>query len=643
MTAENGPARFEGVWMPTGRYREHSRMAAFLRDMGVASVRDLDTMARREPAAFWAAVEAWLGLPWMQPYREVLDQTEDAAATRWFLDGEFNIFDAAVDRWVRAGRGSDVALTRTDELGNLQQLTFDDLAASVRDLASRLASLGLRKGDRVGIQLPMRCEVAIVQLAVAYLGAITVPIFSGFASGATSDRLNRSSATMFICATHLTRRGRHIDLAEHHSAVRANVPSLNHLLLVDGLSGDIAVSGPEGRRGVDAVPIARCSSDDPLMIAYTSGTTGAPKGVLLDHAGFTIKAASDVALYFDAGPSDTIAWYTDPGWVMHPITLIGGLVAGATVALIDGAFDYPERDRLWRDVETLGITILGVSPTLVRSMMAVGALPERPLSDLRVFASSGEPWTSDAYMWLFQQVGKGAMPIINYSGGTEVSGAILANTPTEPIHPCAFNASVAGMGADVVDADGSPVNSGVGELVLRSPSPGMPLGFWGEPGRYRSTYWADWPNTWRHGDWVELGTAGQYFVRGRSDDTLKIAGKRIGPAEIEEIVNGNPAIAESAAIGVPHPIKGETLVVIAVTTHRLAEQDDLRANLAEAIAATFGKPLRPSKIEFVDELPKTRSGKIVRRAIRASYVGDAVGDLSGLDNPGALDKVASLT
>ena len=389
------------------------------------------------------------------------------------------------------------------------------------------------------------------------------------------------------------------------------------------------------------VPSADLAADHPLMVAFTSGTTGAPKGVTLGTAGFCVKAGSDAALMFDVGPEDVVAWVTDPGWVMHPITLVGGLLAGATVALVDGAPDHPHAGRLWDAVDALGITVLGVSPTLVRGLMAAGGEPTSPPATLRVLASSGEPWTDDAYAWLFTEVGRQRLPVINYSGGTEVSGAILSNTVTEPIVPCAFAGPVPGMSASIADEVGRTLPSGVGELTLGAPSPGMPLGFWGEPGRYERTYWADWPGTWRHGDWVERAPTGEWFVHGRSDDTLKIAGKRLGPAEVENIANAVVGVLESAAVGVPDPVKGSALVVF-VRMAADSDADAARVAVTRAVGDQLGRPMQPSAVHVVDDLPRTRSGKILRRLVLDVHAGRPVepGHPS-LANPGAIAALRS--
>lgn len=634
------------VWVPDERTVARSRLSAFLAATGCADLQELDRRAQEDPEWFWGEAATWLDLEWQREPASVVENLDEPHRAHWFPGGELNIADNAVDRWIRRGRGSEPALRWETEDGERGSWTFAELAAEVDRVAQGLLACDIAFGDRVGIQLPMVREAVVAALACAKIGAVAVLLFSGFGSGAVAQRLGDSSAVALICADGFPRRGKTVPLRELIAGVAECTPSLRTCVVVGlggagtpgpGLPGEIAWEALGSGPRADELRAARCPSSHPLMIAYTSGTTGAPKGITLGHCGFAVKAATDAAWCFDVGEGDVSTWITDPGWIMSPITVLGGLVAGSAVAVYGGGVDYPDHGRLWRFAEAAGVTMFGVSPTLVRTLARGGdaAVPDR-IDTIRIFASSGEPWTPDAFSWLFDRVGRGRIPVINYSGGTEVSGAILSNTTMQPIVPCGFAGPVPGMAAQVADPDGKPLTGAVGELVLRRPSPGMPLGFWGEHGRYEKTYWSQWPGTWLHGDFAEKGDDGVWFIRGRSDDTMNVAGKRIGPSEIEQVVGEHPAVSESAAFGTPDPVKGERIVVLVVPS---TPAPDLATEVTTLVRDRLGAALRPYAVHCVPSLPRTRSGKILRRVIRAVYLGNDPGDLSSLDNPEAIDAV----
>jgi acetyl-CoA synthetase len=383
------------------------------------------------------------------------------------------------------------------------------------------------------------------------------------------------------------------------------------------------------------------SAEDILMVIYTSGTTGRPKGAIHTHCGFPIKAAQDMAFGTDLHPGQTLYWMTDMGWMMGPWLVFGGLLLASTFFLYDGAPDFPGPDRLWAMVERHHITHLGVSPTLIRALISFGEEPflNHDLSSLRFFASTGEPWNPGPWMWLFEKVGQGKRPIINYSGGTEISGGIVMGNPILPLKPAAFSGPCPGIAADVFDEQGRPVREQVGELVIKAPWIGMTRGFWKDPERYQETYWSRWQNVWVHGDFAAVDADGMWYILGRSDDTIKIAGKRLGPAEAESILVSHPEVVEAAAIGIPDEIKGSSLVVFCVLTPGRQPEDQLRDELKGMLVKSLGKPLAPKEVFFVSDLPKTRNAKVMRRMVRAAYLGQDPGDTSSLVNPEAVEEI----
>jgi acetyl-CoA synthetase len=425
-------------------------------------------------------------------------------------------------------------------------------------------------------------------------------------------------------------------------------PSVRHVILVSRIGTTVAMHTRD-RLWSDIVDrqrseceTERTDAEDPLMLIYTSGTTGRPKGAVHTHCGFPIKAAQDMAHGFDVQPGDTMYWVSDIGWMMGPWELFGMALIGGTSVLYDGALDYPGPDRLWALVERHRVNILGVSPTLVRALVKHGEAPVRAhdLSTLRILGSTGEPWNPEPWRWLFDTAGGGRLPIINYSGGTEVSGGLVVGNVITPLKPAAFAGPPPGIAADVVDDQCRPVRNQVGELIVRAPWIGMTRGFWRDPERYEQTYWSRFPGVWVHGDWAAIDDDGLWYILGRSDDTIKIAGKRLGPAEVESVLVEHPAVLEAAAIGVPDEMKGQALVCFCELRAGHSPAPALEQELMALVATRLGKPLKPAAVRFVRDLPKTRNAKVMRRVIRAAYLGDAPGDLSSLENPQAVDEIA---
>ena len=637
------------IWRPTAERIERARITRFMRAHGIASLDELLRRSVADPEWYWDAVSRDLGFRWMKPYTRVLDTSRGIAWPRWFEGGRMNLSDNCVDRHVDEGRGEQPAIIWEAEDGEVRAWTYRELSRDVNRLANVLTRLGVRAGDAVGLFLPMCAEAAIALMAICRIGAIYSPSFSGYGAQAVAARLEDCEAKVLITADGFPRRGQVVKMKETADEAAALSPSVQHVLVLKRLGREVPwTSGRDvwwheaAERESDRCPALPVEADTPCCITYTSGTTGKPKGVVLTQGGLQMKIGHDAGYLFDLGASDRFFWLTDMGWVMGTILILGGLTNGATLVLFEGTPDYPKPDRLWAVAERHRVSVMGLSPTAVRALMPYGT--EWPLQhelrELRIFGSTGEPWNPEPYRWVFEHVGRGRVPIINYSGGTEISGGIVTSFPISPIKPCSFNGPTPGMAADVFGEDGRPVRGQVGELVITHPWPGMTAGFWKDPDRYLETYWSRWPDVWVHGDWAYIDEDGFWFVTGRSDDTLKIAGKRVGPAEVESVLVSHPAVAEAAAIGVPHEIKGEAVVCFAVLRPGIAPSEKLRAEISDLVAHQMGKALKPERVLFAAELPKTRSAKIMRRVIRATHLGKDPGDLSSLDNP---NGVAAIT
>jgi acetyl-CoA synthetase len=391
-------------------------------------------------------------------------------------------------------------------------------------------------------------------------------------------------------------------------------------------------------------PTLWVDSETPAFICYTSGTTGKPKGAVHTHAGLLVKLALEGRLVADLRPDDRAMWFTDMGWIMGPWITIGAHASGVTMVCLDGAPDFPDPGRLWQLAERQRLTFLGISPTLIRVLQGHGDdLPRAAdLSALRLFGSTGEPWNTEPYEWLFNVVGDGKRPIINISGGTEIGAVIIGCDITLPLAACSLGRPMPGMDIDVLDPEGGSLTDEVGELVITAPFPSMTRGLWNAPDRYIETYWSRYPDIWTHGDWATRTSEGSWFLHGRSDDTLNIAGKRIGPAEYESALVADPDVREACTVGLPHPVKGEAVHCLVVLGDGVVLDDDLQLRLRQAVERELGPAFRPERILQVTELPKTRSQKVVRRAVRAVLLGEDPGDLSTLENPSALESLRSV-
>ena len=636
------------VWSPSEDYVERANVTRFMRRHGISSYDELVKRSQDDIEWFWDAVVQDVGIEFYQPYQRVLDESRGKPWATWFSGGTINLAHNCVDRWAQATPDRPAVVWEGEE-GSVRTVSYGELQRRANRLAGGLRSLGVEDGDVVAIFLPMAPETVAATLACAKLGAIYLPLFSGYGADAVATRLADSQAKVLITADGVLRRGSVIRMKETADEAVAASPSVEHVLVWNRV-GREDLPWTEGRDVAweelcasqsDLFDTARLDPEHPLFIAYTSGTTGKPKGSVHAHGGFLVKIAQEVAHQADLHQDETMFWVSDLGWIMGPWEIVGAGALGATVFLFDGAPNDPA-DRLWDLVERHGVNVLGISPTLIRALIPSGEEPVRKhdLSSLRILGSTGEPWNPEPYMWFLREVGGNRCPIINLSGGTEVGACFLSPLPITELKACTLRGPALGMDVDIWDAQGRPVEPGqVGELVCKKPWPGMTRGIWKDPERYLDTYWRRWPDVWVHGDWASVDEDGFWFLHGRSDDTMNIAGKRLGPAEVESALTDHAAVAESAAVGVPDEIKGEAIWCFVVTGPDRPGGEALAKELSDLVATRLGKAFKPSRVVFVDELPKTRSAKIVRRALRAVVMKQDAGDLSSLENPSALDAI----
>src|ERR687892_1038686 len=556
------------VWRPNEGYIERANVTRFMRAHGIGTYDELVQRSQTDVEWFWDAVVEDLGIEFFNPYDGVLDTSEGIAWSKWFVGGRINLAHVTCDVW--AERTPDrVAVISEGEDGEVRRVTSRELREMADRLAGGLRSLGVGEGDAVGFSLPMAPEIVAATLACAKIGAIYLPIFSGYAADAVATRLADADAKVLITADGFLRRGSPVPMKETADAAADASPSVERVIVWSRLGRDDTPSSDRDVRWEELLSAQaprfdtlELDAEHPLFVAYTSGTTGRPKGSVHVHGGFTVKITEEVAYQVDLHQDETLFWVTDLGWIMGPWEITGAGALGSTVFLYEGAPNHPEPDRIWAMVERHGITTLGVSPTLIRALIPAGDewVEKHDLSSIRVIGSTGEPWNPEPYSWLFEKVGGGRCPIINISGGTEVGACFLSPLPITELKPCTLRGPALGMAVDVWGPGGEPVSRGeVGELVCTKPWPAMTRGIWRDPDRYLETYWSRFPDVWVHGDWASIDEDGFWFLHGRSDDTIKVAGKRVGPAEVESILVSHPAVVEAAAVGVPDDVKGEAL------------------------------------------------------------------------------------
>ncbi len=627
---------------------ENSNVFAFMRAHKIKNFDSLVKRSQDDIEWFWDAANKFFGIEWFTPYKSVVDARKGIEHTKWFTGGRINITHNCVDKHINTYRRHKTALVWEGENNEVRKLTYLDLYQEVNRVAGALRDSGIKRGDAVAVFMPMVPETAIALLAIAKIGAIFIPVFSGYGPEAIASRLNDASAKLLFTTDGFYRKGSVVGMKKTADAAVNMSPSVKQVVVFKRLGIDIPWTQGRDIEWDNFVkdkptisPTEKLPSETPWMIIYTSGTTGRPKGAVHVHAGFLVKQAEEIAFQVDMKDQDILFWFTDMGWIMGPWEVVGGLAMGGTLFFYEGAPDWPKPDRLWDMIERHRITTLGISPTAVRAFMRSGdQWPNaHDLTSLRMFGSTGEPWNPVPWMWLYKNVGKERCPIINLSGGTEIGACFLSVHPVKPLKPCSLGGPSLGMAMDIFDDHAKPIRETVGELVCKKPWPSMTRGIWHDPERYMETYWNRWQHVWVHGDWASVDKEGYWFLHGRSDDTIKIAGKRVGPAEVESVLVSHGAVTESAAIGVPDELKGEVLVCFVVLKPGYEPSETLRGELIQRVASALGKSTTPKTIKFVVELPKTRNAKILRRFVKAKYLGQDITDTSSVENLSSLDSI----
>ncbi len=635
------------VWQPTEELLANSQIQKFINAAGVKDYDELLSKSDNDPEWFWNAAIKFLDIKFYQDYDKVVDLSGGIEWSRWCVGGKTNVALNCLDKH----KGTDVwdktFIHHETEAGYKSSLTYAELDAKVSQLTEGLRSLGLKKGDAVGLYMPMIPEVAIAFLAIIKMGGVVIPLFSGFGPEPIIVRLNDGEAKAVITVDGTTRRSNVVNLKSTIDTARKSIPSLKHVVVYQHVGMESCTE--EG--DVDWLALTKnmptisdtevMDAEDPMMLVYTSGTTGMPKGTVQTHCGFMVKAMFDLQVMSELTEADRLLWMSDMGWVVGPLEIMGVSFVGATLIMGEGAPNYPEPGRIWRLLEEYKVSWLGFAPTIARIFMSQPeeSISQYDFSSLKIVLTTGEPWNPDAWLWFFDKICNKRVPIMNLTGGTEIGCGILGCTIARPLKPCCFNTQMPAMGADIIDEQGLSIEDGkVGELVLRHASIGLTRGLWNNPERYLDSYWRTIPGLWVHGDWAVKDAHGMWYVLGRSDDTLKISGKRTGPAEIEGPLLATGKIVEAAVIGVPDEIGGSAVVCVCVPKEGFVE-DELQQELIDAVVNEMGKSYKPKQVVFVEDLPKTRTLKIMRRVVKALLVGAEPGDLSSMVNPESIDYI----
>lgn len=641
----------EIIHHPSQEFVKSSNVYDFMSVYNIPDMAGFRDRTTSEIDWFWDVIIDYLDIEFYEEYDSVRDDTDGPQFSSWYPGGRINIAHNVLDRYGAPGKPTQgqTALIHEAENRDVQHISFGELYRQANQVANTLESHGIESGDAVGVYMPNDPHVAAVFYGCFKLGAVAVPLFSGFGVEAVATRLDKAACSILFTADGFYRRGKPRRLAPNAVEAAQSVNSVERIIATERLDEpmpDIAdlkrwdetVGQSSEQYSTKSLP-----SDAESMILFTSGTTGSPKGTIQTHAGQLIQCAKEIYFAFDHKPEDRFFWITDMGWIMGPWSLIGNHVFAGTVLLYDGAPDHPKANRYWDLIDRHEITVFGISPSGIRTLRepSTDSLSKFDLNSLRLLGSTGEPWDVDSWLWFYHSVGDGEIPIINITGGTEICGCFLMPMPTESLKPCTVGRPSPGMDVDIVNDEGKSVTkrNERGFLIARDSCPSMTNGLVEGDDRYIAEYWSQYQDCWDHSDWAQRDKDGFWFLHGRADDVLTVAGRRVGPAEVEDIANGHERVRESAAIGVPDEISGESIALFISPFDSAEEYSLLQREVCDRIQHHLGKPFIPTEIETVKQLPKNQNGKILRSVIRQSYLKESFTLPETITNPETVQDI----
>ena len=627
------------IWEAPDSIKKKSKLTQFLKYCNVSNYDDLEKKSFSDPGWLWDNVIKFSDLKFYNPYKKILDETKGAPWSKWCVGGTTNIVLNCVDRHKDKDFFKETFIYSEREDGKESSITYEEFDKQISKVGNSLKINGFKKGDVIALYMPQFIETYIAYFAILKIGCVVLPLFSGYGSKAVVERLNIAKAKGIFTVEKTFRKGKEIRMFDLVKSGLNQVQSLNKIFLLGKDTGKKIFNWENFNNVSEKLNTEEMNSEDPAIIHFTSGTTGKPKGCVYTHVGLVSKMSFDEGVLADFKQNDIHLCMADMGWMVGSKSATIASLHGAKMVIAEGVPDFPDEVRFWKLIEKYKVSWTELSPALIRAQMIKDKklFKDLNLNSLRIVCTGGEPWTEKPWKWLFEFIGKSKVPIMNSAGGTEVSGSILHCCLHRPFKVGSFNAPIPGMSADILTLDGKKVSTDeMGELVMRKSSIGLTKSLWNDDDRYIKNYWSIIKDFWVHGDLASKDKDGHWFLHGRSDDTIKVSGKRIGPSELESVIVKSGKAKEVAAVGIPDENKGSKIILSIVLLENSEEKESYFENL---VINDLGKSFKPDKIIFVKDLPKTRNMKIMRRVIKSCLAKEDPGDISTLLNPESVEEI----